>query len=75
MPLLFAEVGDKPICQDNDIFIHALPAVPFALCHYQLTLHTCALEVFYHALRLLNRNQRIGVAMNDECGGVSLVIP
>ena len=56
----------KPIRKDLLIFDHPGPAVVFARAHNQLRRCTCPLALFDELLRLVNRHQLVGIAMNDE---------
>jgi len=56
----------KPIGEPDQILVQAWPAMPRALLDYQRRLDSSLFQLLGDKLGLLKRNQRVGVAMNDQ---------
>jgi hypothetical protein len=56
----------KPIGEPDQIFVQARPAMPRALLDHQRRLDPSLFQLLGDKLGLLKRNQRVGVAMNDQ---------
>ena len=56
----------KPIGEPDQIFVQARPAMPRALLDHQRRLDPSLFQLLGEKLGLLKRNQRVGVAMDDQ---------
>ena len=56
----------KPIGEPDQIFVQARPAMPRALLDHQRRLDPSLFQLLGDKLGLLKRNQRVGVAMDDQ---------
>ena len=69
--LLRLQMGIKPVGDDRDVrFEQVGPAVCGAFLDDELGLDAGGLELFQDQLRLLDRNERVGVAVDDQRGWI-----